>query len=417
MSDGYVFMREAQVPKNHHLHYFSDPFSQTCYALPSAAGILRIVFDEGMPVNGAALLSTQHSGISPAEAISLLFHFFASELLDSQLVQCASYLSPAAMRRVVLPDQTIPDLHADQTHMSHVVDFSQHGMGQDANVHSSGVAPCFEDVAAGDISSAAVPNQGLLLLASSVRSSFHKQIQQVHNLSHDEGVAQVRPDDDTNSVASFQSIAASGDSDKHIAPANKRKPAMLIATFNGNCWSTAKAFVSFTQANVICIQEHKLTGDKLAEARLWAKSNGWTSFWAPATVASGGKPSSGVAILVKAHIQAWAPSQVDPVFFKHRGIGVVVNCGNLGPCLVISAYFITNSTARTSVAPGNLRMLAELGVFIQSVGLYPCIGADWQMEPQVLQQTMFLEQFSLVLRFDESGAGSCISKGGDPVVT
>ena len=100
------------------------------------------------------------------------------------------------------------------------------------------------------------------------------------------------------------------------------------------------------------------------------------------------------------------------MFCASWGIGVIVNCGNLGPTLIISAYLVTNSTSKTAVAPVSSRILAEMGDFIQLVGLNTCVGADWQMEPSILSHTMFLDTLGKSIKNESSGLLSCIAGGG-----
>ena len=256
-------------------------------------------------------------------------------------------------------------------------------------------------------------------LASQVKSSFIKQVHRFHK-THVQ--SQPRPsleeiDIDSQDTASTRSegpprfflptVVSS-----YQPPKDKRQPRLIISTYNGNCWATLKAYLRCTPANVICAQEHKLKADKLTDARLWARNNGWSSFWAPAALTSEGGMSGGVAIFVKNHIQCWTPNEVDPIFSAHRGIGVLVSCGELGPCLVVSMYFFTNNVAKSAVTPSNLRLLAVLGKFIQTVGHHVCIGADWQMEQQVLSQSHFLQTLGLCVRSSGSSIGSCVSRGG-----
>ena len=267
-------------------------------------------------------------------------------------------------------------------------------------------------------------DRNILNLASSVRSSFHKQILIVsksHQLSFSPNSTESSlGDEDASSSCSLTSHSPSlrhgvSVQDPVVCKqkVRRKRPRFIISTYNGNSWKNLKSYLMSTSANIVCTQEHRLLGDLLADARLWARSNGWQSFWAPAARTTAGSTSGGVAVFVKAHVQAWLPQQVDPIFCAHRGIGVVVNAGNLGPVLVISAYFVTNNTAKNAVAPSNLRILTVMGDFIQQTGIYACIGADWQMEPGVLSsQTMFLETLAMDIRCDRSGLGSCLFAGG-----
>ena len=89
------------------------------------------------------------------------------------------------------------------------------------------------------------------------------------------------------------------------------------------------------------------------------------------------------------------PDKCPLVIVPHRALAVIVAAGGLGKVLIVSSYFVTNPHAKAKATPENLRMLACIGDHIQAVGLPACIGADWQMEPQVLDSTDFPTSFGL----------------------
>ena len=75
---------------------------------------------------------------------------------------------------------------------------------------------------------------------------------------------------------------------------------LQIATFNGSSWATTQPWLEQVQAKIVCIQEHRLTKSKLADASQWAIARGWKSCWTAAIPSElGGPASGGVAILVK----------------------------------------------------------------------------------------------------------------------
>ena len=123
-------------------------------------------------------------------------------------------------------------------------------------------------------------------LVSSVKSSLFTLIGSSEHIPPIES-EEARVDD--ASIADVSSRTRSATRDGAQAPVaavdgRKKKivPKLRIASFNGNCWTTCKAYLRITPATVVCLQEHKLKGDLLDEALLWAKTNGWASFWAPA---------------------------------------------------------------------------------------------------------------------------------------
>ena len=195
----------------------------------------------------------------------------------------------------------------------------------------------------------------------------------------------------------------------------KQLPKLLIVTFNGNSWNTLKAYVRETPATIVCCQEIGITGVFIEEARLWLKRRGWHSFFAEARCTEAQGRSAGVAMLVRSYLQAWVPdclADTGGVVWPHRIVGVIVSGGGLGPTFICSAYFQTNSFAKTKVTHQNLRMLAVVGETIKKLSYPVIIGADWQMEPAILQGSNFLRDFGLAVRAVGGALGSCVTKGG-----
>ena len=194
-----------------------------------------------------------------------------------------------------------------------------------------------------------------------------------------------------------------------IVMAHSRSIAGLkVATFNGNCWKTFQKFLATTDALVIFGQEHKLNSYQIVEATLWARKKGWNPFWAPCHISDKQGRSSGVCLFVRSYVQAWAPEGLSSIFWKHRGIGVVVSAGGLGPVLMCSCYFYTNSFAKTKLTPANSRMLAALVQFIHSTHMPALIGADWQMEPQVLRASGVLGFTEMSIMDTKDRLGTCV---------
>ena len=61
--------------------------------------------------------------------------------------------------------------------------------------------------------------------------------------------------------------------------------------------------------------------------------------------------------------------------------------GGLGPVLVLSCYLFTNNTAKTLPFSKNVRFLAAMTEYIKELNTSYIIGADWNMEPNVLSST------------------------------
>ena len=124
-----------------------------------------------------------------------------------------------------------------------------------------------------------------------------------------------------------------------------------------------------------------------------------------------------MVILVRVCIQSWVPEGIDPVFCPGRGIGAIINAGKLGPCLVVSAYFHANTTAKVKANPANVRMLGLLGTFVKELQYPILVGADWNMQPDILYGTFFPSAFSLKICTPQLDIGSCIMHQGKHVST
>ena len=109
------------------------------------------------------------------------------------------------------------------------------------------------------------------------------------------------------------------------------------------------------------------------------------------------------------------PNKAPLVIIPHRAIGAIVAAGGLGKCFVVSAHSRTNHHAKTRVTPENWRFLSCLGSRIKSVGLPACVGADWQMEPQVMENSQFPKTFVLRCMSHNTRMVSCISIGGTAI--
>ena len=114
---------------------------------------------------------------------------------------------------------------------------------------------------------------------------------------------------------------------------------LVVATYNGNSWKTLRHFLRETRATLVLGQEHKLDLSALAEARIWAKTNGWQAFLTDCHTSEAGGRSAGVFVFAKAHLQAWVPEQGGNKFWRHRGLAVIVK-GGAGPCSVLLLLFL-----------------------------------------------------------------------------
>ena len=248
-------------------------------------------------------------------------------------------------------------------------------------------------------------------LASSVSKSFSFDLNHIQTCSVSDRVSGHRH--------GAPPAGGSTPSTQHAKP-SKRDARLVVATYNGNSWKGAQAFLKTTPVTVVCVQEHRICGPAITEAKIWAKRNGWASYWVEAKSEAKSR-SGGVALFVRAYIQSWVHPDVDPKLFAFRAVGVCIAAGHLGPVFCACCYFFTNNMSKSKIHPANLRMLGVLGDKIAHVGMPVLVGADWNMEPQIVHQIMFLDNFNLKIRSTQgqlhAGLGTCVTGGGSFVST
>eukprot|EP00959_Pyramimonas_sp_CCMP1952_P202624 4237252-Pyramimonas_sp.AAC.2 len=109
---------------------------------------------------------------------------------------------------------------------------------------------------------------------------------------------------------------------------------------------------------------------------------GWKSFWAPCAIAAKGGRSSGVAILFRAHLDAWqAPGHEEPLV-PHRLIQAFFRTEVLG---VVSVYCGHWKDGEGS-GPTNLQIAKQLGDSVLYHALPSIAGGDRILEPSAFQE-------------------------------
>ena len=181
-----------------------------------------------------------------------------------------------------------------------------------------------------------------------------------------------------------------------------------IITTNVTSWGAAKDFLLTTTANLICIQEHKLWGDKLAEASRWAESQGWTVIWGPARANEEESGSSGgVAIFARNGI-GLVDSEVH-TNFEHRLVGAWVEAPGYDKFLMHSAYFCVKAGLNGT----NAEIMGEIVNEFQSKKAAGYVGADWNVEPQDLMAANVTERARASLITHGTQYGTCTA-GNQP---
>ena len=85
-----------------------------------------------------------------------------------------------------------------------------------------------------------------------------------------------------------------------------------IDSINGNAWPAAEEYCMHTEADVMCVQEAKISESEVDDTEAAMKARGWSmSISACGKGAKGGK-SAGVAVGVRAHIGMSNSLRYDP---------------------------------------------------------------------------------------------------------
>ena len=173
-----------------------------------------------------------------------------------------------------------------------------------------------------------------------------------------------------------------------------------LETVNATSWASAVEYLRETDAHVVCLQEHKLVDSKIDAANEQVQAAGWKAVWSPAILTAKGAPSCGVAICVKDGIGVFktALDTAQP----HRMIASTVEFPGLPAILLISAYFRTGS----GMVGRNLELLRDGCRHIEKQAIPGFWGADFQVESDVLAQTLMLKQINGVV-IESKGVLSC----------
>ena len=155
-----------------------------------------------------------------------------------------------------------------------------------------------------------------------------------------------------------------------------------FVTANANCWETLKEVVlKNSTAHVIFAQEVKITQDMLKYAQLWARKNKWKLFVAPCLKGPSQGKSAGVAILVKAHLDAH-PDLMDitSIVVPGRVMAVPLRLKAFGVIVLYSIYLETSM----KLAEPNLMILDCLAAHINAHGKPYLAAGDWQNHPEAI---------------------------------
>jgi hypothetical protein len=125
---------------------------------------------------------------------------------------------------------------------------------------------------------------------------------------------------------------------------SKQEPFALHAvTVNATTWSSAQQFLLATDANVVMLQEHRLMGEEIAKAKLWATKHGWGGIFNDArpTLGKKGKASRSAGVAILARIGIGLRRDTIETARPDRLIAAILECPGSPPISGICAYFET----------------------------------------------------------------------------
>jgi len=153
-----------------------------------------------------------------------------------------------------------------------------------------------------------------------------------------------------------------------------------------------------------------MSGYELNEATRWCEAQGWTSIWQPALVTAGKRRglSGGVCILARRGIELHRHA-TPHARFPHRLIAGNVEAPGYDKFIACCAYFKdgigfvgTNSTIASDIS-GIFHSYGDKG--------FGFVGADWNMEPERLAASKFVEQLDAHIVKHSGAGGTCFVKG------
>ncbi|CAK0797126.1 unnamed protein product, partial [Prorocentrum cordatum] len=180
--------------------------------------------------------------------------------------------------------------------------------------------------------------------------------------------------------------------DERVAETLGGRSEAKVLGCNGNVWNrSVEVLEAFFHAHqywpqLVLLQETRLTQERLPGARALARRLGYTAFFHEAVAADQPGPnatSGGVAILVRAGLQAEESACQLPAALRHRLIGVEVAAPSGLRLLALAGYF------QHSVGPRGINLdlfssVSDLVAF--SLDLPWVLQADFNMEPEPLQE-------------------------------
>jgi len=167
---------------------------------------------------------------------------------------------------------------------------------------------------------------------------------------------------------------------------------LRIVTLNANSWATLRSQLVLLaeSADVVLAQETKISGGKVRQEQAWLKRNGWSGVFADAIAGPQGGASSGVAVLVRRHVQV---TDVDATVFAGRAVRGTIRGKDIGELDLYSAY----AKDSLGMAGCNEDLYGAIADQIASRARPAIVGGDHNMPPEDLMPYWRTRELDIVL--------------------
>ncbi len=160
-----------------------------------------------------------------------------------------------------------------------------------------------------------------------------------------------------------------------------------VESVNATAWRSAVRRIERSPAQVLLVQETKVLARDIPKMSAQARRRGWQTLWSPAIPGKRGKASGGVAICAKLPVALSGPPRGPSEVVQGRVVAGMIEAPGCRPTVVYSGYFKDGVGANEE----NLGYLARVGAHcgLQPEGVQKLVGADFNMTPDVLEETGF----------------------------
>ena len=166
-----------------------------------------------------------------------------------------------------------------------------------------------------------------------------------------------------------------------------------VVTANTTSWGSAKLFLFETKADVVMIQEHKLTSDlEIATAVQYAKDQGWTMVIEKAAVGlSGNAGSAGVAVLARSSLRMTkfqVPTSDEGEVNASRFVAAQLEISGY-PCMMVASIYLK---VELGITGENLDLLTQVARVVSKAQIPTVVGGDWNAAPRALMESEFVSK-------------------------